>query len=387
MSLINQMLKDLEQRQSVASHIDGSVLADLDPVSGGFVEPRQSVHWFAMPVLLGAAVVGAAYLAPLGMGRELLRAQVEYRPLDDLVLELVAARDDAGMDASLVPVAAAPAADRPALRLSAVLTQASAARAPSLLTGELADEAARLNAMLFAHPPAAAAPSADTSDSPRTTEAGETIAPAEALSAATEDKVDKRLQSPAPRTRAQALYRRGVAALRRGDFGRAEAALAESLSIWPQYAKAREILASRLIQRGEHRRALALLEAGLDVSPDESRLAKLYARLQAERGEIEPALAALMTSASSVAADPEHHAFIAALFQRLTQHRDAVARYREVLLHAPDNGIWWMGLGISLEALGEHRDALSAFRRAASSGRVQGAVRRFVDSRVVALSG
>ena len=190
-----------------------------------------------------------------------------------------------------------------------------------------------------------------------------------------------------PQDAAEKLYRRGVAAFQRGEWTAVEAILRQALATWPAHVKAREMLAARLLQRADTGQALALLREGLRLMPREPRFAKLFARVQAERGDVQAALSALVTSAPAVSTDPEHHAFIAALLQRIGRHPEALQRYRQVLVQAPNHGIWWMGLAISLEADGQPAEALSAFRRAASSSHIKGAVRQYVDARVRALSG
>ena len=66
-------------------------------------------------------------------------------------------------------------------------------------------------------------------------------------------------------------------------------------------------------------------------------------------------------------------------------HAEAAAAYRRVLQIAPKRAVWWMGLGLSLEALGDRARALQAYGRAQRLGTLTGEVRSFVDARVIAL--
>jgi MSHA biogenesis protein MshN len=50
----------------------------------------------------------------------------------------------------------------------------------------------------------------------------------------------------------------------------------------------------------------------------------------------------------------------------------------------PQNGIWWMGLGISLEAQQRRDDAMVAFQRAKASGSLSGELPAFVDKKLLA---
>jgi len=78
----------------------------------------------------------------------------------------------------------------------------------------------------------------------------------------------------------------------------------------------------------------------------------------------------------------EYHAFLAALYQRLTRHRDAIARYSAVLETRSDNGVWWVGLGISLMADGRGSEALDAFRQSLDDASLSRNLRRYVTERI-----
>jgi MSHA biogenesis protein MshN len=80
--------------------------------------------------------------------------------------------------------------------------------------------------------------------------------------------------------------------------------------------------------------------------------------------------------------DADYHAFDAAVLQRLGRHREAVAAYQSALRLAPRAGLWWMGLGISLQADSRGADALDAFRRARSAGGLNSDLLAFVDQRM-----
>ena len=97
--------------------------------------------------------------------------------------------------------------------------------------------------------------------------------------------------------------------------------------------------------------------------------------------------ALLERAAPPLRADPDHHAFLAALYQREGKHDQAARLYREVLRLDWRRAAWWMGLGISLEAEGRPDGALAAYRGTERVGGLDPASQRFVEARIEELAG
>ena len=108
----------------------------------------------------------------------------------------------------------------------------------------------------------------------------------------------------------------------------------------------------------------------------------LSARIQVERGDLQGAHDLLSKHAGSAANSADYHAFDAAVLQRLGRHKEAVAAYQAALRLSPDTGLWWMGLGISLQADNRSAEAVDAFRRARAAGGLNPDLLAFVDQRL-----
>jgi MSHA biogenesis protein MshN len=100
----------------------------------------------------------------------------------------------------------------------------------------------------------------------------------------------------------------------------------------------------------------------------------LLARLQIERGG--GGIETLARSLPYAGGNGEYQAFLAGALQRQGRHTEAVEQYQTALRGAPGNGVWWMGLGISLQANQRDADAQAAFRRAQAAGSLQAFVER-----------
>ncbi|MDH3449072.1 MAG: tetratricopeptide repeat protein [Gammaproteobacteria bacterium] len=79
--------------------------------------------------------------------------------------------------------------------------------------------------------------------------------------------------------------------------------------------------------------------------------------------------------------DAIQQALLAASYQRLDQHEDAVRHYRLALELDAGNARNWIGLGISQEQGSALADALDSYQRAARLGTLSSRLRAFVDKR------
>jgi MSHA biogenesis protein MshN len=105
-----------------------------------------------------------------------------------------------------------------------------------------------------------------------------------------------------------------------------------------------------------------------------------------ERGDLAGAIGVLTTAPPPLETHPGHHALLAALLQRAGNHDAAITAYTELIAVNDRQGLWWMGLAISLEAVARPAAALQAYRQAMGDPRLSTQVARFVRERADALS-
>jgi len=180
-------------------------------------------------------------------------------------------------------------------------------------------------------------------------------------------------------------YRVAAQLLRQGRGHEGVARVSEYLQAHPDHIEARLLLASARATQARLDDARAVLAEGVRRRPREPRLAMPLARLLVDAGQESQALAVLDAAAGATSGDAEYQAFIGALAQRLGDHRRAAQAYRAALERGPQQGTWWLGLGISLAAEDRRRQAYEAFRRALGDRSLAPALRRFAAERAAAL--
>jgi MSHA biogenesis protein MshN len=172
--------------------------------------------------------------------------------------------------------------------------------------------------------------------------------------------------------------------MQEGRMSETTAALEEALRSDPAHEAARQTLVALLIEAGRGDEAMRQLQLGLTRDARQPALAVLLARLQIERGG--NGIDTLMRTLPFVGNNPDYHAFLAGALQRQQRHREAAEQYLVAVRGAPANGVWWMGLGLSLQAEKRDGEALEAFRKARASGALTQDLAGFVDRRIQQLA-
>ena len=180
--------------------------------------------------------------------------------------------------------------------------------------------------------------------------------------------------------RAENAYRRALTSLEDGRVTEAIAGLQTALRIDPRHEPSRQTRVGLLIEAKRNDEAMRPLQAALTLDARQPAMAMLLARLQVERGG--PAIDTLMRTLPYAAGNGEYHAFLAGVLQREERHREAAEHYQVALRAAPQNGVWWMGLGISLQAEKRDVEAAAAYRRAQASGALSPELQTFVERKL-----
>ena len=187
-----------------------------------------------------------------------------------------------------------------------------------------------------------------------------------------------------PKQLSENTYRRGLASLQDGRVNAALADLDRALEIDPRNDAARQTYVSLLLENRRPDDAIRQLRLALGIDPHQPGLAMVLARLQLERGG--PALETLMTTLPYAAANADYQGFLAGVLQRAQRHAEAAQYYQAALKLAPLNGVWWMGLGISLQADQHKAEAREAFTRARTGNGITPELLAFIDRRLDQLS-
>lgn len=390
MSLINKMLQDLDARASGGA---------ASVVQQDAVKAVPSTERDRRPLLLGGAAAGVLLVAAgAWYGWQYWQAHKAPPPAQPQPVRVIDNRvpnqarfqePPAARAAAAHTEAAAPApapAPAPANGASAALSDAAHVVGGDGNTGKGADVAAHGGA----RPKQAAhtAPLTDDADSVAAAPAPaqpRKAARAPAATPATAPAGDGVvLRELTPKQASENSYRRALASLQEGRVSAALAELDTAVEIDPRNDAARQTYVSLLLENRRTDDAIRQLRLALGIDPRQPGLAIILARLQLEKGD--PALDTLLKTLPYAGNSPDYHAFLAGVLQREQRHAEAADHYRTALQLSPQNGVWWMGLGISLQVEQHLPEAREAYNRARSSSGLTPELRNYVDRQLEKLA-
>jgi MSHA biogenesis protein MshN len=154
----------------------------------------------------------------------------------------------------------------------------------------------------------------------------------------------------------------------------------------PYNQGAREQLAGLLYGEGRLTEARQLLEEGIQLDPQQADFRLLLARLAISEGLQQQALGWLAGYQPDLASNLDYYATWAGLAQELGQNVEAANLYVKLLRQQPDQGRWWLGLGVAEDGQGHSQRALDAYRNAQLHGNLGEASTNWLEQRIAQLA-
>ena len=173
-----------------------------------------------------------------------------------------------------------------------------------------------------------------------------------------------------------------MTAIDHGQRDEARDLLREALRADALHVAARQQLVKSLLESRRIDEAMELLRDGLRVRPAQSGWSMSLARLQVDRGDLAGAAQTLQEGLPAAFNNPDYLGFAGHLQQRLGKGKEAATLYQGATRVAPDDGRWWLGLGLAMESEGRNDQALTAFQRARQCGNLSRELNAFVEQKL-----
>lgn len=411
MSLVNDMLRDLDQRRRDTEGPASRV--KLTPASDG---PAKSKKTLIILVAFGLALVAGAlvYIWLQISGGETTR-QLDLSVAPRQVSTAVAAVAVESADSPAVANAASSEPAPPAVAIAEPTTAQAldVAPAPGYIDAGLEAETDSPAAGSPAQDGGAAIASGPPAVTPQPERAAETIAEtppaplaggvplAPELLAAPEPgstatrllpdpfTVDlfkpqpvKAVTETSPEERDTLAVQEALRLIANNQASAAFAALDRALRDNPGAHQTRETYAKLMLNQGDHLFASELIEAGLALAPNHSGFKKVKARLLIGAGDIGAAVDLLVSRAPQVSSDLEYHEILASAQLASRDYRGAVLSYTSLVQQDQSQGRWWYGFAAAQDALGNATAARQAYNRAVEKPNLSASLRRRSQERL-----
>ena len=159
--------------------------------------------------------------------------------------------------------------------------------------------------------------------------------------------------------------------------------LQHALELYPGHLPARGMLAEIFDKEGKTGEAMFLLAEGLEIAPDYIVFKKSYAKLLVDQGDYEAATEVMLYDGlPTVEEDPEAHVVLASLYQRLGESFLAAQTYRNLLVSWPQTGAFWVGLGGALEGQSLPEEAVECYQKALKTKNLRQDLSRYAKKRL-----
>ena len=167
------------------------------------------------------------------------------------------------------------------------------------------------------------------------------------------------------------------------DIVKAEQLFEEILIIEPEHKQARKKLAALWFGRQAYQQAINLLSQGIVIDRLDSEMRLMKAQIQLKQGQQEAAYNTLKPLASIE--QEEYQVMLANIAQQIEQYDSAIKAYKVLIKMQPYSGRWHLGLAIVYDKNSQFSLALNEYKLALTKADLSASSTKFAQQRMQAL--
>lgn len=153
----------------------------------------------------------------------------------------------------------------------------------------------------------------------------------------------------------------------------------------PAHHEARVLLANHLTQSGRVEEAKIILNQGLAIQPSNHHFIYPLSQLHLKQKQPQNALNLLKNTTTDHDRDEIKLSLLAAAYQQNNDNTQAAKMYSKLSRLYPQKAEYWLGLGISLEKVGHNKHAINAFKQALSKKTLDSSIVNYINNRIRSL--
>jgi len=219
------------------------------------------------------------------------------------------------------------------------------------------------------------------------TDNAEVVEIADAVTDDNQQRVIKSNRQIDKKAQAERLYRSAREKVQARQHSEAVGLLEQALQSSDELHKARILLFTLLLQQQQISSLQPRLENSITQWPAIHQYRQMKARLLSSQSDNESALRLLESDIPAVSKAPEYHELLAYIAQQLKKDPLAIKHYQMLLQQSPSRADWWLGVAVSEDRLGNTQPALQAFKQAINKQGLSSTVQAYARKRIKALQG
>ena len=189
-----------------------------------------------------------------------------------------------------------------------------------------------------------------------------------------------------PRELAKQKLIRAEQALNNNDISQAETLFEDVLLVMPEHKSARKQLAALWFGRQAYSDALNLLSQGIYISPNDNEFRLMNARVYLQQNRVQQAFATLNTMQGvNEVVNVEYQSLRATTAQQLNEFSFAAQAYQILVSIDPSAARWWLGLAVAHDSNSEFEQASNAYQMALNKSGLSGSAETFARQRIIEL--
>jgi len=155
-----------------------------------------------------------------------------------------------------------------------------------------------------------------------------------------------------------------------------------AIQLNPLQINARLLLTNTLLQQGLTNQSAALLDQSLELFPQNLRLITLRSQLFLQRKQAQDALSILHRIDEKHVQDETYLGLLAAAYQQNNDNSNSLKTYQKLLLINPQKAEHWLGLAIALEKQEHPQQALNAYQQALNKKTLKPVIVSYIKQRI-----
>ncbi|MDX2164248.1 MAG: tetratricopeptide repeat protein [Gammaproteobacteria bacterium] len=139
-----------------------------------------------------------------------------------------------------------------------------------------------------------------------------------------------------------------------------------------------------LINQGNTQGAIGMLQMVVSQHPVYLDGRVLLANLLLQQNEAQQALTTLkgVTSQPNFSGNATYYSLLAESYRQTGDFKSAIGIYHQLLQLNPSNGVWWVGLGMCFEGLGQKNAAIESYQKAVETSTLSPVLQTFVSKKI-----